>query len=222
MQDKYKGATFVAENGGATRDIMNTELGHKLRTKGLCYIRKLPDRKFFTDNDLDQSIVYNFWQTSMMTEDPDEAVEMARRKGLECEWQDSPIFGRYLVTKFYASCFEYDPITDTNQLFASIADDYHWFNSWPGVEDLPHWEQPLKLNFGDGEVMTRDEKQLWTDIYANHGVPIWWEKGDIASICNYRTAHGRPGYHLQPGERRELGVQLGETFTRQNELPGKW
>lgn len=222
MKDKYRGATFVGENLGATKDLMQTKLGEKLAEKGLCYIRKLPDQKFFLDNKLDQSIVYNFWQTSMMTEDPEEAIQMAQTKGLDCEWQDSPVFGRYLVTKFNASCFEYDPITDRNQLFASIADDYNWFNTWPGVGDLPHWEQPLKLNFGDGEVMTREEKQLFVDVYARHGVPIWWEQGDIASICNWRTAHGRPGYFLQPGEKRELGVMLGEQFTRVGERPDKW
>ena len=31
-----------------------------------------------------------------------------------------------MVTKYYASCFEYDPINDKNTLFASVADDYVW------------------------------------------------------------------------------------------------
>ena len=57
-------------------------------------MRKLPDLKFFEDNNLDKSIVYNFWQTSMQTEDMDEAVKVANRKGLEVEWQESPMFGK--------------------------------------------------------------------------------------------------------------------------------
>lgn len=215
--DPMRGATYIAENIGATRDLMNhpSGLGQKLAEKGLCYVRKLPDLKFFQDDpSRDQSLVYNFWQTSMLTEDPDEAVEVARRKGLECEWQDSPMFGRYLVTKFPASCFEYDPYNDTNVLFASIADDYHWFDSWPGVMSLPHEERPLKLNFGDDEVFTREEKQIFTDVYGNNGIPLPWEQGDIGIICNYRQAHGRPAINLLPGEKREMGVVLGKMFPR--------
>ncbi len=40
--------------------------------------------------------------------------------------------------------------------------------------------------------MTREEKQLWVDCYDKNGIPVMWQKGDLAIICNYRTAHGRP------------------------------
>jgi len=223
-RDPQKGSTFISYNPGATDTLMNNHstLGNKLKEKGLCYIRKLPDLKFFRDNNLDSSIVYNYWQTSMGTEDMDEAVEVANKKGLEVEWQDSPTFGRYMVTKFYVSAFEYDPYTGRNQLYSSIADDYMWFDSWPGVMGLPHWERPLKLNFGDDEVMTREEKQQFVDVYDAHGVPIYWSQGDISVICNFRTAHGRPGFTLEKGEKRELGVVLGETFARVGDLSDKW
>ncbi|CAD7940231.1 unnamed protein product [Amoebophrya sp. A120] len=217
-----KGATYISENIGATERILETSFGQKLKDKGCCYVRKLPDQKFFTDNNLDSSIVYNFWQTSTGVEDMDQAAEIMRGKGLEVEWENSPLFGRYMVTKYYVDTFEYDPFNDKNTLYASVADDYAWFDSWPGVKELPHWERPLKLTFGDGEVMTRDEKQLWVDCYDQNGIPLLWEKGDIGIICNYRTAHGRPQYALSKGEKRELGVMLGETFKRQGELDGKW
>lgn len=220
--DPLKGATYISENIGATEMLMNSKFGQRLIEKGCCYIRKLPDQKYFVDNQLDTSIVYNYWQTSTGTEDMDEAAEIMRSKGLEVEWEDSPTFGRYMVTKFYVDTFEYDPFNDRNTLYASVADDYAWFDSWPGVKDLPHWERPLKLTFGDGEVMTRDEKQQWVDCYDKNGIPILWEKGDLAIICNYRTAHGRPKYDLKKGEKRELGVILGETFQRQGEIDGKW
>jgi hypothetical protein len=221
-KDPEKGATFIADNVKTTDDLMSTNFGQKLKEKGLCYIRKLPDLKYFKDNNLDSSIVYNYWQTSMGTDDMDEAVEVANRMGLDVEWEESPIFGRYMVTKFYVSAFEYCPYTDRNLLYASLADDYMWFDTWPGVMDLPHWERPLKLNFGDDEVMTREEKQEFVDVYDRHGVPIWWKKGDIAVICNFRTAHGRPQYGLEDDEKRELGVVLGETFSRVGDLPDKW
>lgn len=220
--DPLKGATFISLNNPATEELMETKLGEKLKDKGVCYVRKLPDKKYFDDNDLDRSIVYNYWQTSFMTDDVEVAQERAAAKGLEVEWQHSPVFGRYMVTKYYVDCFEYDPWTDKNTMYASVADDYAWFDSWPGVKELPHWERPLKLTFGDDEVMTRAEKQQWVDHYDNNGVPILWKKGDLAICCNYRTAHGRPRYSLNKGEKRELGVFLGTTYERQGALPGKW
>lgn len=221
-KDPLKGATFLSDKRGATDEVMSTPFGEKLKEKGMCYVRKLPDLKYFKDNNLDSSIVYNYWQTSMGTDDMDEAVEVANRKGLEVEWQDSPMFGRYMVTKYYVSAFEYCPYTDKNLLYASLADDYMWFDTWPGVKALPHWERPLKLNFGDDEVMTRDEKQQFIDVYDNHGLPIYWRQGDISVVCNYRFAHGRPQYGLEPEEKRELGVVLGEAYRRQEDLPEKW
>merc|ERR1719195_1755825 len=170
LRAPLKAATFISLNNPATEEIMQTKLGEKLKEKGVCYVRKLPDKKYFDDNDLDRSIVYNYWQTSFMTDDVEVAEERANAKGLEVEWQHSPVFGRYMVTKYYVDCFEYDPWTDKNTMYASVADDYSWFDSWPGVKELPHWERPLKLTFGDDEVMTRDEKQQWVDHYDNNGV----------------------------------------------------
>lgn len=221
-KNPWKGATYISENIGATDMLLDSKFGQRLVEKGCCYIRKLPDQKYFVDNNLDTSIVYNYWQTSTGVEDMDQAAEIMRSKGLEVEWEDSPIFGRYMVTKYYVDTFEYDPFNDRNTMYASIADDYAWFDTWPGLKDLPHWERPLKLNFGDGEVMTRDEKQFWVDCYDKNGVPILWKQGDLAIICNYRTAHGRPVYDLEDGEGRDLAVILGETFTRQGELEGKF
>jgi len=220
--DNKKGASFIAHNVKATDELMANPLGQKLKEKGICYVRKLPDRKYFLENGLDESLVYNYWQTSMGTEDMAKAQKIAEKTGLEVEWEDSPIFGRYMVTKYYTSAFEYCPHTDSNLLYCSIADDYTWFDTWPGVEKLPHFERPLKMNFGDDTIMTREEKQILTDVYDNAGTPVFWNKGDFCLACNYRTAHGRPEYELLPGEQRELGVVLGSRFSRVGDLPEKW
>jgi hypothetical protein len=75
---------------------------------------------------------------------------------------------------------------------------------------LPYDERPLKLTFGDDTEMTREEKELFVDIYDRFGIPVPWNVGDIAIVCNYRFAHGRPGIRLGDGEERELGVLIGE------------
>jgi hypothetical protein len=211
-----RGYTFVSDNLRATDAILETDFGQKLRELGICYHRNLTDRDAFEGTD--QIGVYNHWQKSMLTDDPDQAIAMARSRGLEAEWGPN----RLLRTRFYVSAFEYFPQLDRNLLYSSVADDGMWFDSWPKVMHLPYDERPLKLTFGDDTEMTREEKQLFVDIYDRFGVPIAWEAGDIAIVCNYRFAHGRPGIHLENGEARELGVVIGESFERIGDLPDKW
>jgi hypothetical protein len=211
-----KGQTFVSDNVQATDAILATEFGQKLRELGICYHRDLTDREAFTGRE--EINVYNHWQQSMLTEDPAEAEKMAQAKGLEVEWGPD----RLLKTRYYVSAFEYYPPLDRNLLYASIADDGAWFDTWPLVQHIPYDERPLKLTFGDLSEMTREEKQLFIDVYDRCGVPINWNVGDVAVVCNWRWAHGRPGIHLEDGEKRELGVLLGETYRRVGDLDNKW
>lgn len=211
-----KGQTYVSDNLQATDAILETELGRKLRDLGICYHRNLTDREHFEGTE--QIGVYNHWQKSMLTNDPDEAVAMAESRGLEVEWGPN----RLLKTRNYISAFEYFPPLDRNLLYSSVADDGMWFDTWPKVMHLPYEERPLKLTFGDLSEMTREEKQLFVDVYDRFGIPIEWNVGDIAIVCNYRFAHGRPGIHLQGKEQRELGVLIGEPYERIGDLPDKW
>jgi hypothetical protein len=210
------GYTFVSDNLQATDALLATEFGQKLKELGLCYHRDLTDREAFKGQE--ETGVYNHWQRSMLTEDVDQAIEVARSRGLECEWGPD----RLLKTRYYVSAFEYFPGLDRNLLYSSVADDGMWFDTWPMVMHLPYKERPLSLTFGDGSKMSRQEKQTFVDIYDRFGTPIPWQQGDIGIICNYRFAHGRPAVHLQPGEERELGVIIGESFQRQETRPDKW
>ena len=211
-----RGYTFVSDNLQATDAILETEFGQKLKELGICYHRNLTDRDHFAGTE--QIGVYNHWQKSMLTDDPDEAVAMAESRGLEVEWGAN----RLLKTRYYISAFEYFPPLDRNLLYSSVADDGMWFDTWPKVMHLPYDQRPLKLTFGDLTEMTREEKQLFVDIYDRFGIPIRWNVGDIAIVCNYRFAHGRPGIHLDGDEERELGVLIGETYERVGDLPDKW
>ena len=211
-----RGYTFVSDSLRATDAILETEFGQKLKELGICYHRNLTDREAFRGTD--QVGVYNHWQKSMLTDDPDEAIAMARSRGLDAEWGPN----RLLKTRYYVSAFEYFPQLERNVLYSSVADDAMWFDSWPKVMHLPYDERPLKLTFGDDTEMTREEKQLFVDVYDRFGIPIPWSVGDIAIACNFRFAHGRPAIHLEDGEARELGVVIGESFERVGDLPGKW
>ena len=211
-----RGHTFVSDNLQATDALLATPFGQKLKDLGLCYHRNLTDREAFSGTE--EFGVYNHWQKSMLTEDPDEAVDVARSRGLEVEWGPN----RLLKTRYYISAFEYFPQLDRNLLFSSVADDGMWFDTWPRVMHLPFDERPLKLTFGDGTEMTVAEKQQFVDVYDQFGIPIDWNVGDIGIVCNFRFAHGRPSIHLQPGEKRELGVIVGKAYDRVEAIEGKW
>ena len=212
----HRGATFVSDNVRATDAILATELGQKLKELGLCYHRDLTDRDAHAGGE--EIGVYNHWQKSMLTDDPEIAEHKAKERGLETEWGPDQL----LKTRYYISAFEYFPKLDRNLLYSSIADDGMWFDTWPKVMHLPYDERPLKLTFGDLSEMTRDEKALFVDVYDRFGVPIDWQVGEVAVVCNYRWAHGRPGIHLAKGEQRDLGVVIGESFTRVGDVDGKW
>jgi len=218
-----RGATFVSDQVAATKALLETELGRKLKAKGVCYTRCLTDEEHYRTKAQNEFDVYNHWQKSMGTTDPDEAAEVARERGLQIEWEmDHPRYGRYLKTKFYVDAYEYCDAIDANVLFASVADHWMWFDTWPGVQRLPNDERPLKLTFGDDEEMNHDELQQFVDVYDQFGVPLRWQPGEVAVMCNYRWAHGRPMYEVREGEQRELGVVLGSVFERQGQREDKW
>lgn len=153
----------------------------------------------------------------------DEAEAMAKSKGLEIEWDlDNPRWGRYLKTRFYTDAYEYCPYTDSNLLFASIADHHSWFDTWPGIMEIPPEERPIKITYGDDTEFTQEELRVFTDAYDRFGLQLPWKVGDVAVLCNWRWSHGRPICNLLPGEYRELGVVLGKGFERVGSKSGKW
>lgn len=221
------GWSFVSDSVQAHDYIMTTPLGQKLKEKGLCFLRRMTDRTSERTNHGNpigiEDVVYNHWQQSWMTDDPHEAEEAANAQGLIVDWIPNKVGGGMMMqTRYYKSAFEYVPSLDRNIMATSIADDGEWFDSWPGIKDVPQELRPLEMYFGDDTPFTLEEKQAWTDAYDMFGIPLPWQDGDVAVLCNLRYAHGRPGIRLLPGEQRELGVMLGPFFERQETKEGKW
>ena len=210
-----KGATYVSNSVLATDAILATEFGRKLKEHGVCYHRDLTDARDF-ENQLEIG-VYNHWQTSFGTSCPEEAERMARKKGLHVSWD-----GTKMLTRYYQRAFEFNEHTGRNLLYSSLADDGHWFDEWPLVQHLEYSERPLRMTFGNGEPFSNAERQTFLSVYDEFGQAIDWEVGDVAIICNYRMAHGRPAIHLAEHEERQLGVLLGPMYTRFGEHPDKW
>jgi hypothetical protein len=211
-----RGATFVSDSIAATDALLDTELGRKLRERGVCYHRNLTDRDAFEGRP--PIGVYNHWQKSFGTDDPHEAAARARSQLLAVDWDADGT----MLTRYYCHAFEYHPGSGRNVLYSSLADHGMWFDTWPNVAHLPYDQRPLDMTFGDGTPFTDDERRLWIDLYDRFGTPIRWKVGDVAVVCNYRFAHGRPGIHLRPGEARTLGVLLGEPFHRVGVRTDAW
>ncbi len=211
-----RGATYVSDGVASTEAILDTDLGQKLKAHGVCYHRSLTDAESFV-GEVGYG-VYNHWQKSFGTDDPAVAEAKAIERGLVVEWGPN----RLMKTRFYNPAFEYFPQLDRNLLYASLADHGMWFDTWPLVQHLAFADRPLHMTFGDDTDFTRDELEQFIKIYDDFGTKVDWREGDVAVICNYRFAHGRPEIHLESGERRKLGVMLGEQFDRIGQLPGKW
>ena len=197
-------------------------MGRKLKDKGVCFVRCLTDRDYYKNKEQSEYDVYNHWQQSFGTDNMDEASEIAINKGYKIEWENNQRFGRYLKTRYYNSAFEYFPLLDKNLLYSSLADHNCWFDTWPGVCELNPNDRPLQMTYGDDTEFTFDELKEYIDVYDRFGIPIYWNKGDIVIICNFRWAHGRPRYQLEQHERRELGVVLGPFFKRIGTVNNKW
>jgi len=229
---KGKGCSYVSDGLGTTDAILKTPLGQKLKEKGICFVRNLTDREAFKGtqagwNGKDEHGVYNHWQTSFGVETQEEVEILAKERSLDVEWGPN----RLLKTVYRVSAFEYSPQFDRNLLYSSLADDAMWFDTWPGVEELPVMKEfgdatmhdrPLKMTFGDGTNFTREELIEYIDVYDQYGLQVAWERGDVLAIDNIRWAHGRPAYDLEEGEKRMLGVVLGPQMDRQGCRPDKW
>lgn len=211
-----RGATFVSDSVAATDQLLTTDLGRKLKDLGVCYHRNLTDRDAFIGKR--EYGVYNHWQQSFDTDDPEVAAARARGQGLAVEWGPD----RLLKTRYSCSAFEYFPGLDRNVLYSSLADHGMWFDTWPLVQHLPYEERPLHMTFGDHTEISPGEIEEWLALYDSFGMPINWNQGDVGIICNYRWAHGRPSIHLADGETRKLGVVLGDQYDRVGVIANRW
>jgi hypothetical protein len=220
------GDTYLSENLSVTELLMATDFGKKLKEKGVCYIRCLTDRDAYDGEGwAEGQAVYNHWQLSFGAETPEEAQAKAEECGLEVEWCTDPLketSHRYMKTKLRISAFEYCPAVDRNVLYSSIADHNMWFDTWKGVASVPPEKRPLQMTFGDGDPISLQELRQWVSAYDRGGIRVQWETGDIVAFCNYRFAHGRPAFNLNPWEERQIGVILGEKYQRVGQLNQGW
>ena len=207
---QHKGWTYVSDQIKLTNELIKTDFGKKLFDKGVCYKRVLTNKEFEKGN---INGIYNHWQDSFNTNSPKQVELLAIKQGLEIKWG----INNELITYYKQDAYEYCPITNSNILFSSLADHNMWFDTWQTFKNIKPENRPLQMTYGDMTPFTQEEIQLWLHLYDKYAFPIRWKVGDIAIICNYRWAHGRPPIHLNKDEERILGVILGDVFQRQGQ-----
>ncbi|MEZ5454025.1 MAG: TauD/TfdA family dioxygenase [Thiothrix sp.] len=193
------GFTLLADNEKATQALLATDIGQKLRDKGMRYVRMMYDRELACE------LGYKPWQDTFFTNDPREAEQSVQAKGWDYEWLPNG----HLRTSYSVDAYEYHPELDKSLFFAGLASHAAFFDQWHPFNTMPDEERPLNMTLGDGTPFTNQEI---VDIYAayNHAsLALDWKQADLALLDNLRWAHARPAFTLQAGEERVLGVTMG-------------
>jgi len=200
------GETVIADNRRVTEGILETETGQRIFEKGIRYIRN------FADADSPDCIPSTkSWQ---------EAFEISDWSELEsfCEDKDWHLLRRDDGSAQVSYCevgFEYDPRTETNLLFTSMARLGRAFDDWPPYNSLPNDQRPYHATYADGTEFSGEDLDTLEGIFARHSIPIPWQPGDIAVLDNITWPHARPPYRLRRGEQRRIGVLVSEPVERQ-------
>jgi alpha-ketoglutarate-dependent taurine dioxygenase len=198
------GETIIADNVAVTHVLLKTELGQKLKEKGVCYIRNLSDANKPTQ------LVHKNWQETFYVDSKEQMETFAQREGWDLKWMKE---GRLQIS-YRADAYEYNEALGENVLLTSVCHHGVYFEDWSPFNTLPFDERPFHMTYGDGEAFTDQEVEYFVRIFDDYSLPIFWKPGWIAMIDNEKWTHARPPFTLKKGETREIGLLLGNMKNR--------
>jgi alpha-ketoglutarate-dependent taurine dioxygenase len=193
------GETLLSDNQAVTHEILQTELGQKLKDNGVSYLRNLTDANRAND------VVYKHWQDAFNVSSQEEVEKLAQQEGWDLKWMAD---GRVQIS-YRKEAYEYNEALKENLLFVNLTLLSAYFDDWHPFNTLPHEERPFNVVHGDGEPFTEQETEYLVKIFDNHCLPVFWKPGWIAMFDNERWAHARPPFTLKEGETRKLGAMMG-------------
>jgi len=193
------GETLIADTQAVTHEILQTEIGQKLKQNGVRYVRNL------TDANKPNDAVYKHWQDAFNVSSEQGVENIAQREGWDLKWKAD---GRVQIS-YQKEAYEYNEALNENLLFVNLSLLSAYFDDWHPFNTLPHEDRPFNVVHGDGEPFTETETEYLVKIFENHCLPIFWKPGWIAMFDNERWAHARPPFTLQAGESRKLGAMMG-------------
>jgi alpha-ketoglutarate-dependent taurine dioxygenase len=178
-------------------DRLDAEVLAEFESKGLSYVRNF--------SGLDVS-----WQQFFQTEDPAEVERRCAADGTDYEWTHG---GEQLRVKQPTAAVRNHPVTGDRLFFNQIQLHHPYYlpdetrtamlSLVEDVDDLPR-----NVTFGDGTPISDEVAKHVLDVYWDTSVMFPWQKGDIISLDNMRTAHARQPFK---GERRIAVAMAGMT-----------
>ena len=144
---KKGGETLVSDNIAVTREILKTELGQKLKEKGVTYIRNM------TDATAENPVIYKHWQDAFSIESRRDMESIAKNQGWTIKWRAN---GECSIS-VHADAYEYNEALGENLLFAPVGAHGMHFDDWSPFNTLPFEERPGHMTYGDGDAFTDQE-----------------------------------------------------------------
>jgi alpha-ketoglutarate-dependent taurine dioxygenase len=201
---KAGGETIMSDNVAVTHAMLQSDVGKKLKDKGVIYIRNL------TSRDAENKVVYKHWQDVFDTDDKEQVNSFSRGRGWNVEWKEND----RCEIHFKTDAYEYNTTLNDNLLFTPVGAHGMHFDNWFPYNTLPFDQRPGHMVYGDGVPFTDKEIEFFLRIYDSYSFPIYWQPGWIAILDNERWAHARPPFSLQENETREIGVIIGDMKDR--------
>lgn len=158
---------------------------------GILYTSIFRHRDVSTGNDY-LDTVHKTWQSAFSTEDPDEALRVAKATGLDADLLDDGS----IRTRFLGPGMIDHPRTGERL----------WFNQLQtinlGHHNMPKYEQfeetygasgrfPFAATLGDGTPVTSEQAFSLAETLKRNEVAFPWSSGDVLLIDNFRVGHGR-------------------------------
>ncbi len=166
----------------------------KFEEKGLMYVRNFSDG-------LDVN-----WQHFFQTKDKAVVEEACTRQGFICEW----VSADQLRVKQCCRGVLRHPVTGELSFFNQVQ-LHHVHSLDPDVRNsllsiYKREDLPRHVYYGDGSEISDAEMDHVGEIYERNAVRFTWRVGDIVSLDNMLTAHGRDSF-VGP---RKIVVALGD------------
>jgi alpha-ketoglutarate-dependent taurine dioxygenase len=113
------GETLIADDVAVTYEILQTELGQKLKEKGICHIRN-----YTNANNTSTSIVHKHWQNTFYVDSKEQMENFAQREGWTFKWMEQD----NLQISYKTDAYEYNEAIGENILFTSLGHHGAYFD----------------------------------------------------------------------------------------------
>ena len=220
---KTPAPTSVADNAAVTLELEGTTTATKIKEHQIRYIRNFHDidapwlrsadgKVLTSDNgtpipecrgEADLRSVKS-WQEAFNVENREQMLEYAKKHGLSLEWLEFKRLRVYHILPGY----ELDS-QGNDHFFLSLGNHGLSMDKWAEMAHPNMVDRPFHFQYGNGEEFSDEDIEIIHAAFAKYRVAIQWENGLIAILDNVRWTHARLAYTLFPGDKRILGVALG-------------